>query len=169
MSNIKVQVSCIAIKDNRIAMIKKVNSLYATYNKLIPPGGHVESYENLEDACKREVLEETGLIVDNLKLHGVVTFRNRFKDYHSVCFFFIAESVEGKISTKEPEKQTSHWLNLDNLLNSESVPNYHKALLDEIIFKKNFVKAQIDWNLPKNEGLYWTITNNKQNTITSED
>ena len=37
-------------------------------------GGHVEEGEVLYDSCVREVFEETGLTVKNLKLKGTVSW-----------------------------------------------------------------------------------------------
>ncbi|WP_161485713.1 MULTISPECIES: NUDIX hydrolase [Gracilibacillus] len=54
--DIRVQTSCIIIKNNCIATIKKNDPKYKTYNKYIPPGGHVDTFEKIENACIREVV-----------------------------------------------------------------------------------------------------------------
>ncbi|MFJ7405872.1 MULTISPECIES: NUDIX domain-containing protein [unclassified Lysinibacillus] len=151
---IKVQVSCIAIKDNKIAMVKKVNKNYSTFNQYIPPGGHVENFENLEDACSREVQEETGLSVSNLELKGVVTFKNYIKNTHSVCFFFLTNDVTGKLISNEIDKQTSHWINLTEVFTNKSVPIYHKAFLKEMLINNRFINGKV---ITKNEGVEWSV------------
>lgn len=154
--NIRVQTSCIIVKDNHIAMIKKKDPKYRTYNKYIPPGGHVENFEKLESACIREVKEETNLIVDKLELKGIVTFLGYKDNYHSVCFFYVAKEVKGNLLSNEPEKQTSHWLSLDNIQSNENMTDYHKAILKEIIDKDKFANANIEW-MPPNDELKWII------------
>ena len=58
--SIRVQVSCVAMRDNKMVFIKKTGREdLSTNNMLIPPGGHVELHESLEETCIREMLEET--------------------------------------------------------------------------------------------------------------
>lgn len=157
--NVRVQVSCIAIKDNKIAMIKKLNPAYKTFEMYIPPGGHVEFSEKLEDACTREVEEETGLIVSNLELKGVVTFIRL--EYHSVCFFFLAHNVEGELVSNEPEKQSSHWIEFEGIDKNEKVPGYHKDFLRYMLNENKYLNARVEWLLP-DDRVEWSIIDQNQ-------
>ena len=58
----------------------------------IVPGGGVEFGESLEEAVKREILEELGIEIDNLEF---LTFKEAVFpefNYHTVIFFYQAES-----------------------------------------------------------------------------
>lgn len=151
---VRVQVSCLALRENKIAMIQKRNPAYKTYQKYIPPGGHVEFSETLEQACRREVEEETGLIVSGLELKGVVTFLR--EDYHSVCFFFLAQHAEGSLVSNEPDKQSSHWIELDGIEENDKVPGYHKDFLRYILKENKYLNARVQWYQP-DDRLEWTI------------
>jgi len=156
MSSVRVQVSCIAIRDGKIAMIKKLSPAYKTYGKYIPPGGHVEMTETMEAACVREMREETGLEVSGLEMVGVITFLNHSSNYHSVCFLLTAREVCGTLSTQEPDKQTAHWVELDGIADNELVPGYHRDFLDHILNRQGFLNARVEW-LPSSDKATWTI------------
>lgn len=156
MSSVRVQVSCIAVRDGKIAMIKKLNPAYKTYGKFIPPGGHVEMFETVEEACVREMREETGLNVSALEMAGVITFLNSKANYHSVCFLMIAHEVNGTLSTTEPDKQTAHWVELDGIDANNKVPGYHRDFLAHLLNRRGFLNARVEWVQPDDVAT-WTI------------
>jgi 8-oxo-dGTP diphosphatase len=142
--SIRVQVSCIAIRDGKIALIKNVKSpAYATYMKLIPPGGHVELMETLEAACAREMREETGLIVGAFEMKGCVSFLNESNGYHSVCFFLLAHQVEGELVVCEPEKAIPQWVELSEVATDERIPEYHREFLTHMLSEPTFLNGRV--------------------------
>ncbi len=70
IENIK-EVSCVAIQN-------KNNEYLLVYNKKFGgwqfPGGKLEKGENAEEAAKREIFEETNLVVENLEKIGKEDF-----------------------------------------------------------------------------------------------
>lgn len=80
------------------------------------PGGHLEMWESVEDCAKREVLEETGLVIENLKK---VAFTNDMfpeEEKHYITLFVTADYKSGEVELKEPEKCDGwKWVEWNNL------------------------------------------------------
>jgi len=65
------------INDNKTLMLHRIKKENDCHNGLwVAPGGKIDTAksESPEDCARREVLEETGLILENLKLAGFITF-----------------------------------------------------------------------------------------------
>lgn len=60
------------------------------------PGGHVEVGETVEEACVREVSEETGLILGNLRPIGVYSDPRRASWHHAVTIAFCGQVLGGQ-------------------------------------------------------------------------
>ena len=75
------------------------------------PGGALELGESFEDGAVREVVEETGLSINNPKVVAVVNNLETYRSegIHFVSAILLAESYEGVPKQMEPEK-CEEWL-----------------------------------------------------------
>ncbi|CAE6948549.1 NUDIX domain [Vibrio sp. B1FIG11] len=111
---VRVGVATIILRDGAILLGERVGSHGA--NTWATPGGHLELGESIEDCAKREVLEETGLIVDSIEKF---TFTNDIfekEGKHYVTLFVVASSASGEPQVTEPDKcKQWKWCRLDDL------------------------------------------------------
>jgi 8-oxo-dGTP diphosphatase len=89
-------VDCVALDpDGRVLLIRRGNPPFAGRHAL--PGGFVDVGETVEDACRRELLEETGVVARKLTLIGVYSDPARDPRGHSVAAAFLA-----RVGRQEP-------------------------------------------------------------------
>jgi len=80
------------------------------------PGGHMHSGETLEDATRREVKEETGVEVDDLRVIAVCNDVNTTDNTHYVNFFLLCQYCAGTVVNGEPEDlDRIEWYPIQNL------------------------------------------------------
>lgn len=80
------------------------------------PGGWLEYQESLEDASVREIKEETGLDITNVRF-GALT-NNIFADeeIHSLTVWMTSNWVSGEPTITEPDKFIEQrWVDFDSL------------------------------------------------------
>ncbi|RKN82027.1 NUDIX hydrolase [Paenibacillus ginsengarvi] len=154
--SIRVRVTCICIRDGKIVLMKKLVPSYVTYNQLTPPGGGVEFQETLEQACIREMDEETGLIVRNPQMTGVETSMSRRDGAHTVTFYFVTDEVNGELLVKEPHKHIPYWVELDELPSHASVPEYYKEIMARAIQRGAFFNARVKFLEPEGK-VVWSL------------
>jgi len=110
----RVGVGIIVIKNNQILLGKRKNAHGSGFWS--PPGGHLEFGESFEDCARRELLEETGLKVEDI-VQGAIT-NDIFieENKHYITISMIAKYVTGEPKTLEPHKcEGWHWFEIDNL------------------------------------------------------
>lgn len=88
------------------------------YHKL--PGGGVDKEESLEAAVRRELMEEIGCKVENVKELGIVEeYRNKIR-LHQISYCYTAQVVEKGIAQLEAneiaEEYVTKWLTLDTAI-----------------------------------------------------
>ena len=127
---IRKAVRCYLIKDDKVVVTKyKKGNKKEGYHDI--PGGKIEEGENPEQTAIREMKEETGLKVGNLKYKGnmIIEYPNRIFDFD----VFITNESEGK--PQEYEENTSEWIGIRELLQKE------KILSNIIILDRFFIKG----------------------------
>lgn len=80
------------------------------------PGGHLEFGESWEECAKREVEEETGVKITNLRFGTVTNDIFKEEQKHYITIFVIADYVSGIVETKKPNKCDGwKWISWDDL------------------------------------------------------
>jgi 8-oxo-dGTP diphosphatase len=93
---------------------KKASSLLHGEGSWTMPGGKLHFKENLKEGAIREVFEETGIRVKNLKVISVSN--DIVPDAHFVTIGFLTEDFEGEAKVMEPDEIIEwNWFSLDNL------------------------------------------------------
>lgn len=100
-----------------IVAVTKEDKLLLAHNKMFPKGvysliaGFVEMGETLEDCVRREVFEETGIKVHNIKYFG----SQPWPFPNSMMIGFTAEYLDGEIKVDNDEITDARWFSKDEI------------------------------------------------------
>ena len=100
-------VDCVALDAlGRVLLIRRGNEPYKGRYAL--PGGFVDMGETVEDACRRELLEETGVAAKRLKLVGVYSDPSRDPRGPTVSVAFLAR-LRSAVATAGDDAAAAEW------------------------------------------------------------
>lgn len=109
-----VGVSIIIKKDNKVLIGKRKNIL--GNGEWAFPGGHLEFKESFAKCVKREVMEEVGIKIKNIKFQTLTNDMRPKTKTHYVTLFFTSDYDSGKVKNMEPEKcEGWEWVKWKNL------------------------------------------------------
>ncbi len=97
-----VGVAVIVVRDGRVLLGKRKNA-HGTGTWQFP-GGHLEYGESIDACARRELYEETGLSIVNLRLGPFTNDVFEQENKHYVTLFVIADPTPGEARVKEPDK-----------------------------------------------------------------
>lgn len=109
----KVAARALIIKDNKIAILYSKK-----YNAYITPGGGVEENETLEEACIRESIEETGMIVEPIEKIAILDCnypRIRIVHNYFVCKYVSDTNQVDRTQQEIDQDLELQWLDLESL------------------------------------------------------
>lgn len=124
---VQVGIGVLILKGNKILLGKRIDG----HNKGTwqSTGGHLEFGESFEDCARREIKEETGLEVKNIK--QIIATNDIFlkEDKHYVTIFMECEYQSGTPLAREPNKCSEwKWFDRNKLPENLFLP-YDKILL----------------------------------------
>ncbi len=108
-----VGVAIMIWKENQILLGRRINSHGA--GEFAFPGGHLEYMEGFADCAVREIAEECGIEITNLRFHFLANVTT-YVPKHYVHIGMIADWQSGEPQLLEPDKSEAWgWYALDQL------------------------------------------------------
>jgi len=109
----KVGVGVLILKNGRVLLTKRKGS--HGEGEYAFPGGHLEYMESFEECAQREVKEECGLEIENIKFQFLANVK-KYAPKHYAHVGLIAEWKSGEPQLLEPKRAESwEWHDLDKL------------------------------------------------------
>jgi len=103
------------------------------------PGGHVEMGETCVDALKREIMEETGLEIDNIEFNDLqdCIYPKEFeREVHFVFLDYSAHLSGGEMAEKNREMEEYKWVKPTDALKDLKLNPYTKISVEKFIEKE---------------------------------
>ena len=109
----KVGIGVMVMKDGKILLGFRIGS--HGENQYAWPGGHMEYMESFEGTAKREVKEETGMEIDNVRFLRLYNLKE-YDPKHYVDIGLVADWKSGEPEIMEPNKcEGWDWYDMDDL------------------------------------------------------
>ncbi len=115
----------VVLKGNEVLLVR--HTYGAGKGRLIIPGGYVKIKETPQDALRREVMEETTVVAEPVKLVGV---RFNLKDWYAV---FLMDYVSGTPNSDNRENSEALFMDINEAVKAPDVPDLTRVILQGVI------------------------------------
>ena len=136
--NCSLAADCVIFSGEKIVFIKRKNDPFKDCYAL--PGGFVEPNETVENACIREIKEETNLDLKNLVLIGVYSKPGRDPRGRVISFAFMAEANLSNLKAGDDAKKAKA---LKNWKNTAIAFDHKQIIEDAIALKKTLTRLTL--------------------------
>lgn len=126
-SNPTPTVDVILQRESNVLMIRRKNDPFKNYLAL--PGGFVNEGETIEEAMKREALEETSLEVEPIEILGAYSDPKRDPRKHIVTVVFIGIIVGGNSKAGDDAAKVE-WIKLVDIQKQQIAFDHAQILRD---------------------------------------
>lgn len=123
----KVGIGVMIIKNGKVLLGKRRGS--HGEGEYAWPGGHLEYMESIVECARREVREETGMEIDNIRFQCLKNLKS-YAPKHYIDIGMVADWKSGEPQVLEPERVESWaWYEMDDLPQPlfNTVPTYIEA------------------------------------------
>ncbi len=106
-------------------------------NRWCLPGGRVDSGESVAEACTREVLEETGLVGEVVRLTGIYSNPNLIVTYPDgnrfqlIAFNFIVRVTGGTLGLSDETTEYGYYT-LEEMDELDLMEHHHERIKDAL-------------------------------------
>jgi len=101
-TQVRVGIGCFVWKDGQLLLLKRTGSHGAETWGL--PGGHLELNESWEECAAREVFEESGLKIKNIRFLTATNDIFLAEKKHYITIWMTSDWAAGEPSIMEPDK-----------------------------------------------------------------
>lgn len=128
VDNYFASVGAIVLKDDKILLVR--HTYGSAKGKLLNPGGYICEGEMPYDAIKREVLEETSIVINPV---GMLSLRCDTKGWYMII---LAEYVSGEPKSDNIENSEALFMNCDEVLKRDDATDTVKTHIKLALEKK---------------------------------
>lgn len=152
MEKVKLMNMCKIIdsKTGKVLVQERVK----TWQGIAFPGGKLKEGESVIESVKREVYEETGLRVSNLKICGIKDWYDYKQKIRNLIFLFETDTYEGKLIPETNEGKI-YWVTYDELFKMNIASDFDKLI--EVFDKENINEFIYVDNKKLDENLRWDL------------
>ena len=117
------------------------------------PGGKVEECEHIDEAVKREMLEEIGIDMKFRELLGVSSEIMHDKNSTSLLYIFLL-NMDNSVEIENPEFRYK-WFSKEDIEKATDIIESDKKFIEEFYIKRNKNYLKMDCYRKENGEYYW--------------
>jgi 8-oxo-dGTP diphosphatase len=99
----RIGVAAIILRDGKVLLGRRLSESHGGGSWQFP-GGHLEAFEEIEDCAAREVEEETGLRLRDIRRGPWTNDLFRDAGRHYLTVYVVADAPDGEPEVREPAK-----------------------------------------------------------------